>query len=79
MKKQPIIQISLDVTTIEEALDLAGAAARAGVDWLEAGTPLETIASVMGHVSPETTRIYTKVDLAALRSAALDPEEVAHA
>ena len=40
MTKQPIIQISLDVTTIDEALDLAGAAARAGVDWLEAGTPL---------------------------------------
>lgn len=38
--KQPIIQISLDVTTIDEALALAHAAVRAGVDWLEAGTPL---------------------------------------
>jgi integrase len=46
---------------------------------LEAGVPLETISGVMGHISPETTRIYTKVDLAALRSAALDPEEVRHA
>ena len=36
----PIIQVSLDVTSIDEALDLAGAAVRAGVDWLEAGTPL---------------------------------------
>ena len=36
----PIIQVSLDVTSINEALDLAGAAVRAGVDWLEAGTPL---------------------------------------
>jgi 3-hexulose-6-phosphate synthase len=36
----PIIQISLDVTTIGEALELAQAAVRAGVDWLEAGTPL---------------------------------------
>ena len=35
-----IIQISLDVTTIDEALELAHAAVRAGVDWLEAGTPL---------------------------------------
>ena len=27
----PIIQVSLDVTSIDEALDLAGAAVRAGV------------------------------------------------
>jgi 3-hexulose-6-phosphate synthase len=40
MSKQPIIQVSLDVTSIEEALDMAHAAVRAGVDWLEAGTPL---------------------------------------
>ena len=33
-------QVSLDVTTIVEALDLARGARRAGVDWLEAGTPL---------------------------------------
>ncbi len=39
-KNSPIIQISLDVTTIEEAMELAHAAVRAGVDWLEAGTPL---------------------------------------
>ncbi len=34
------IQVSLDVTTIEEALQMARAAVNAGVDWLEAGTPL---------------------------------------
>lgn len=34
------IQVSMDVTTIDEALDMAHAAVRAGVDWLEAGTPL---------------------------------------
>ena len=39
-KMKPIIQISLDVTTIEEALEIAQVAVRAGVDWLEAGTPL---------------------------------------
>lgn len=33
-------QVSLDVTTIQEALGLAEGAARAGIDWLEAGTPL---------------------------------------
>jgi site-specific recombinase XerD len=42
-------------------------------------TPMETIASVLGHSSIESTRIYTKVDVKALRSAALDPEEVINA
>jgi 3-hexulose-6-phosphate synthase len=37
---RPIVQISLDLTTIDEALDQARKAVRAGVDWLEAGTPL---------------------------------------
>src|SRR5215217_1458951 len=37
---RPIVQISLDVTNIPEALDTAEMARRAGVDWLEAGTPL---------------------------------------
>jgi site-specific recombinase XerD len=41
---------------------------------LEVGTPLETIASVLGHVSLESTQLYAKVDIDALRSAALDPE-----
>ena len=34
------VQISLDVSTVDEALHLAEIAARAGVDWLEAGTGL---------------------------------------
>jgi 3-hexulose-6-phosphate synthase len=37
---KPIVQISLDLTTIPEALEMADTAMRAGVDWLEAGTPL---------------------------------------
>ena len=37
---EPIIQVSIDVTSMEEAMELAHAAVRAGVDWLEAGTPL---------------------------------------
>jgi 3-hexulose-6-phosphate synthase len=37
---KPIVQISLDVTSREEALETAQMAMRAGVDWLEAGTPL---------------------------------------
>lgn len=37
---KPIVQISLDLTTIQEAIETAEMAIRAGVDWLEAGTPL---------------------------------------
>lgn len=37
---KPIVQISLDLTNIDEALQTAELAIRAGVDWLEAGTPL---------------------------------------
>ncbi len=46
---------------------------------LEAGIPLETISGIMGHISMETTRIYTKVNIEALQSVAIDPEEVTHA
>lgn len=37
---KPIVQLSLDLTNIDEALETAAMALRAGVDWLEAGTPL---------------------------------------
>ncbi len=37
---KPIVQISLDLTNIDEALETAAMALRAGVDWIEAGTPL---------------------------------------
>src|SRR5512132_4142259 len=36
----PIVQLSLDLTSIDEALDTAAVGVEAGVDWLEAGTPL---------------------------------------
>ena len=35
-----IVQISLDVIDMDEAIETAHLARRAGVDWLEAGTPL---------------------------------------
>src|SRR6476660_1285827 len=38
-RMKPIVQISLDLTDIDEALETAAMALRAGVDWLEAGTP----------------------------------------
>src|SRR6201996_8376980 len=37
---RPIVQISLDLINLDEALETAALAMRAGVDWLEAGTPL---------------------------------------
>jgi len=37
---KPIVQISLDLVEIPEALATAEMALRAGVDWLEAGTPI---------------------------------------
>lgn len=37
---RPIVQISLDLTNLSEAIETAELALRAGVDWLEAGTPL---------------------------------------
>ncbi len=37
---QPIVQISLDLIDLNEARRTAALARRAGVDWLEAGTPL---------------------------------------
>ena len=46
---------------------------------LEKGTPFTTIAEILGHSSLESTRIYAKADVEALRSVALDPEEVTHA
>jgi integrase len=46
---------------------------------LEADIPLETISGIMGHISMDTTRIYTKVNIEALQSVAIDPEEVTHA
>ena len=36
----PVVQISLDLTSIDEALETATLAVEAGVDWLEVGTPL---------------------------------------
>jgi site-specific recombinase XerD len=46
---------------------------------LEKGTPFTTIAEILGHTSLESTRIYAKADVEALRSVALDPEGVIRA
>lgn len=36
---KPIVQVSLDLVDMNEAMEMAHTAIRAGVDWLEAGTP----------------------------------------
>jgi integrase len=46
---------------------------------LEKGTPFPTIAEILGQTSLESTRIYAKANVEALRGVALDPEEVNHA
>jgi 3-hexulose-6-phosphate synthase and related proteins len=40
MNRVVYTQVSLDIQTIEEALIMAEGAVRAGIDWIEAGTPL---------------------------------------
>ncbi|MDB5320712.1 MAG: hxlA [Phycisphaerales bacterium] len=45
---RPIVQISLDLTDVDEALSTAEMALRAGVDWLEAGTPLIIAHGMLG-------------------------------
>jgi 3-keto-L-gulonate-6-phosphate decarboxylase len=40
----PIVQVAIDVRTVDDALRIAEAAVEAGVDWLEVGTPLVTFA-----------------------------------
>lgn len=44
---------------------------------LETGVPIDTIAGTLGHLTPETTRRYLRIDVEDLRCVALDPEEVA--
>jgi len=43
---------------------------------LEAGVGLESISSILGHLSQETTLIYTKIDIKSLRAVAINPEEI---
>src|SRR5437762_8745617 len=38
--RHPIVQLSLDLTSLDAALETAAIGVAAGVDWLEAGTPL---------------------------------------
>lgn len=44
--RPPIVQVAIDVLTLDRALRVAEAAVKAGVDWLEVGTPLLTFQGV---------------------------------
>lgn len=45
---------------------------------LQAETPFHVISEILGHASTASTLIYAKADVEALRTAALDTEEVCH-
>ncbi len=76
-----IVQISLDLTSIPEALETARMALRAGVDWLEAGTPL-IIAEGMNGVRAlraEFPRVPIVADLKTMDGGWLEAEMMARA
>src|SRR5579883_1549272 len=57
--KPPIVQVAIDTLNIDRALRVAEAAVKAGVDWLEVGTPLVTFEGVraigaLARAFPET-------------------------
>jgi 3-hexulose-6-phosphate synthase len=51
--RPPIVQVAIDMLNVDDALRTAEAAVKAGVDWLEAGTPLITFCgtAVIGALS----------------------------
>ncbi len=51
---QPVVQVAIDATSMDEGIRLADAAIRAGVDWLEAGTPFIHAEGMHGHSHPQS-------------------------
>ncbi|MCL5999086.1 MAG: orotidine 5'-phosphate decarboxylase [Chloroflexi bacterium] len=72
----PIIQISIDVIDLGEAMELARAAVHAGVDWLEAGTPLILAEGMRGVQSfrREFPTVPIVADLKTMDGAGLEAE-----
>lgn len=60
---KPIVQISLDIINLDEAMETAAMAMRAGVDWLEAGTPF-ILAQGLGGVK-KLREIFSDVPIVA--------------
>lgn len=61
----PLIQVALDVMTIEDALRVGAAALAAGADWLEIGKPLVEFAGIasLGRVREAFPSAYLLADL----------------
>lgn len=78
---EPKVQVSLDVTSIREALALAHQAMEAGVDWLEAGTPLILAEGLHGvrALRAEFTNVPIVADLKTMDGGYLEAEMMARA
>lgn len=72
----PLTQISLDLTSIADALDTAHIAVDAGVDWIEVGTPLVLADGLHGvrALRKEFPRIPLVVDLKTMDGGYLEAE-----
>lgn len=78
---KPIVQISLDLTDLDEALSTASLALRAGVDWLEAGTPFLLAFGLLGVRELRTAFPNTPIvaDLKTMDGGYLEAEMMANA
>lgn len=81
MLMKPIVQISLDLTEIDEAIQTAQLARRAGVDWLEAGTPLILAEGLHGvrRLRQEFPEVPIVADLKTMDGGYLEAEMMAKA
>src|SRR5258708_37948236 len=78
---RPIVEISLDLTDRTEALATAALARRAGVDWLEAGTPFILAEGLHGvrALSERFPRVPIGADLKTMDGGYLEAEMMAAA
>src|SRR5215471_14079746 len=77
----PIVQISLDIINVDEALETAALAIRAGVDWLEAGTPFILAEGCRGikHLREAFPNVPIIADLKTMDGGYLEAEMMAKA
>ena len=77
----PLVQISLDLTNIDEAIETSSMALRAGVDWLEAGTPLILAEALHGvrNLRDSFPKVPVVADLKTMDGGYLEAEMMAKA